>query len=92
MARAINCSADIYFLDEPNAALDPVANKEISELIDQVLVEKIGVIVTHKISSIVGHEGKIIYLDQGKILGQGIHSELYNSCEKYRNFINVNPL
>lgn len=92
LARALNCKADIYFLDEPNAALDPVANKELLELIDQVLTGKIGVIVTHKISSIVRHKGKIIYLDQGEILGLGIHSELYNSCEDYRNFIDAKPL
>ena len=35
---------------------------------------------------------KIIFIDDGEIIAVGTHSELYESCEDYRNLVDLQKL
>jgi len=84
LGRAFNRNAEIYILDEPNAALDPIAETEILQHFNQLVYHNIGIIVTHRISSIIKGNGKIIVMDNGRIIDIGNHNELYLACQLYK--------
>ena len=55
--------ADLYLLDEPNAALDPISEKQILNDFKKLTSGKIGIIVSHRISSIKNVANKIVVFD-----------------------------
>ena len=44
------------------------------------------VIVAQRVSTVLNAD-KILFIDDGKIIAQGTHSELYNSCEEYKEVV-----
>ena len=84
IARALfNENAEMYFFDEPDAALDIIKQKEIYKLIREKTKNKICVYVTHKISNICKDADTIIILKNGKIEDIGRHDELINKINYY---------
>lgn len=84
IARALfNENAEMYFFDEPDAALDIIKQKEIYKLIREKTKNKICVYVTHKISNICKDADTIIILKNGKIEDIGRHDELINKSNYY---------
>lgn len=75
IARASYKSAPIAILDEPTAALDPFAEKEIYEQFFQNLGEKTMLCISHRLSSCRLCD-RIVVLDQGTVVQQGTHEEL----------------
>ena len=53
LARAFAKNSDIYFLDEPNAAMDVITENEVLRICKELLVDKMGVIITHKFNEII---------------------------------------
>lgn len=84
IGRALfNKNAEIYFFDEPDAALDVIKQKEIYELIRNKTKNKICIYVSHKINYICKNADVIIVLKNGKIEDIGSHDELVQKNDYY---------
>ncbi|MBP2641602.1 MAG: putative multidrug export ATP-binding/permease protein [Firmicutes bacterium] len=75
IARAMIMQPAILLLDEPTAALDAQAEKQVMEAIRQVSVGRTTFIITHRLSTLLPSD-KVIYLVDGQIVETGLHEEL----------------
>ena len=75
LARAFFRDAQILILDEPTAALDPLAEHEVFEQFAHLTQSKTSVIISHRFST-VRMADRIIVLEDGACLEQGSHEEL----------------
>ena len=75
VARAFYKDSEILILDEPTAALDPLAEQEVFNQFSSLSKGKIAVFVSHKLSSAVS-ASKIVVIDGGTIAEVGNHEEL----------------
>ena len=82
MARALYKDSPIMILDEPTAALDPVAEFEIYQKFDQIVKDKTSFYISHRLSSS-RFSDEILVFDEGKIVQKGSHEELVKQPGKY---------
>jgi len=75
VARAFYKNSEILILDEPTAALDPLAEQEVFSQFESLSKGKIAVFVSHKLSSAVT-ASKIVVIDGGTVAEVGNHEEL----------------
>ena len=75
LARALYKDAPFIILDEPTAALDPVAEAEIYAKFDEIVGDKTAIYISHRLSSCRFCD-KIAVFDQGRIVQVGTHEEL----------------
>lgn len=75
IARALYKDAPFLILDEPTAALDPMAEAEIYEKLDAIVGDKTAVYISHRLSSCKFCD-EIAVFDQGHIVQQGSHQAL----------------
>lgn len=73
IARALISKPDILFFDEATSALDNIAQKAVSDNIDELMCTR--VVIAHRLSTI-RHCDRIIVLDKGKIAEEGTFEEL----------------
>ena len=93
LARAIYKNAPFIILDEPTAALDPLAEYEIYSKFNELVGEKTAVYISHRLSSCrfcddiaVFHEGELIQRGNhdGLIADEnGKYHELWNAQSQY---------
>lgn len=88
LARALYKNAKINILDEPTAALDPIAESKIYEEYDAMSKEKTSIFISHRLASTKFCD-RIILLEHGKIIEEGTHNELMNQNKTYRNMYDV---
>ena len=75
IARALYKDAPFVILDEPTAALDPIAEAGIYENFDSLVGEKTAVYISHRMSSCKFCD-RIVVLDHGEIAEEGTHDSL----------------
>ncbi len=75
LARAIYKDAPVLVLDEPTAALDPLAENEVYRNYSEMASGKTAVFISHRLASCRFCD-RIIYLDGGMITESGSHGEL----------------
>lgn len=83
LARACFKDASFYILDEPNAALDTVSEKEVFEQFFERSRDKIGVYISHRLNA-AKMADKIIVMDGGSVAAIGKHEELLAHCAVYQ--------
>ena len=88
LARALYKNAKINILDEPTAALDPIAESKIYEEYDAMSKEKTSIFISHRLASTKFCD-RIILLEHGKIIEEGTHNELMNQNKTYRKMYDV---
>ena len=81
-ARALYKDAPILILDEPTAALDPIAEQELYEQYGAVTEGKTSLYISHRLSS-TRFCDNILLLDGGVIAEAGAHAELLAKNGKY---------
>ncbi|KAI4453065.1 atp-binding cassette sub-family b [Holotrichia oblita] len=75
LARALYKDAPILILDEPTAALDPIAESEVYEKFYEVTKNKMAIYISHRLAS-TRFCDKILMLKDGRIIESGNHNEL----------------
>ena len=84
IARALYKDAPFVILDEPTAALDPIAEAEIYEQFSQMISGKAAVYISHRMSSCKFCD-RIVVLDHGRIAEDGTHDTLLANHGIYAN-------
>ena len=62
-------------LDEPTAALDPLAESELYQKYNELTEGRTSVYISHRLASTQFCD-RIVYLEDGKIMEEGTHREL----------------
>lgn len=88
LARALLKNAKITILDEPTAALDPLAESRIYEEYSNMTKDKTSIFISHRLAS-TGFCDRIILLEYGKIIEDGSHEELMNMRGRYYEMYEV---
>ena len=76
--------AELYILDEPNSALDSIAEADMLKLYEKIIRNHMGIIVTHKFNVLVKRVDRIVVLSEGVISGIGTHESLLKLNSDYR--------
>lgn len=83
LARAYFKEASCYILDEPNAALDTVSEREVFEKFFELSRKYIGIYISHRLSA-AKLADEIVVMNQGEIVDIGTHEELLSRCAVYQ--------
>ena len=75
IARALYKDAPFIILDEPTAALDPIAEAEIYSKFDEIAGDKTAIYISHRLSSCKFCD-EIAVFHEGAVIQQGTHAEL----------------
>ncbi len=75
LARALYRGAPIVILDEPTAALDPIAEAEVYATFDQTIGDKTAVFISHRLSSCRFCDDIAVF-EAGKLVQRGPHDTL----------------
>lgn len=82
LARALYKDAPIIILDEPTAALDPIAENELYLQYNEMTKNKTSFYISHRLSS-TGFCDNILFFEDGQIIETGTHSRLMQKRGKY---------
>ena len=83
MARAIYKDAPFVILDEPTAALDPIAENEIYTGFHEIIGNKTALFISHRLSAC-RFSKEILVFEDGNVIQQGSHEELAGQEGLYR--------
>lgn len=82
LARALYKDSPILILDEPSAALDPIAESRLYQKYNEIASNKTVIFVSHRLASTQFCD-RIFLLDGGNIIESGTHIELLGLKGKY---------
>lgn len=88
LARALYKDAPFIVLDEPTAALDPVAEAAVYESFRELTKNKTAVFISHRLSSCRFCDDIVVF-DHGRLVQRGDHKRLCGEEGKYRDLWNA---
>ena len=88
LARALYKSAPVLLLDEPTAALDPIAESNLYENYNAISAGKTTVFISHRLAS-TSFCDRIILIEDGAICEEGTHESLLTLKGKYHNLFEM---
>lgn len=88
ITRALYKNAPVMILDEPTAALDPLAEYDIYSRFNDIVMNKTAIYISHRMSSCQFCD-KIAVLDKGQIIQYGKHKELVKEEGLYSQMWNI---
>jgi len=88
LARALYKNAPILILDEPTAALDPIAESELYERYNELSYGRSSVYISHRLAS-TRFCDRIILVDNKGIAEMGTHDELIEAGGKYAELYDI---
>ncbi len=84
ISRGIYRNGELVILDEPTAALDPLAESEIYENFNELTNNKTSIFISHRMSSSKFCD-KVLLLDDGKIVDFDSHENLMKGNNLYKD-------
>lgn len=88
LARALYKDGAILVLDEPTAALDPIAENDIYMKYSEMTAGKTSLFISHRLAS-TRFCDRIIFVADGGIMEEGTHEELLTKNGAYANLFEV---
>lgn len=88
LAKCLYKNAPILILDEPTAALDPIAENQLYVQYDQLSKNKTSFFISHRLSSTKFCD-RIFFVANGNIEESGTHDELIEKKGKYHHMFQV---
>lgn len=88
LARALYKNAPFLLLDEPTAALDPIAESELYQKYNTMTAGKSAIYISHRLAS-TRFCDRIILIADGGIAEEGTHSELLKMGGKYAELFEI---
>ena len=88
LARALYKDGPILILDEPTAALDPIAESDIYQKYHEMTEGRTAVFISHRLAS-TRFCDRIIFMDKGKIVEEGTHTELLQLNGAYASLFEI---
>jgi len=88
LARAIYKDAPVLILDEPTAALDPIAESELYIKYNEIAKNKTSIFISHRLAS-TRFCDRIILISDGEIAEVGTHDELMKKGGKYAELFEI---
>ena len=88
MARLIYKNAPFIILDEPTAALDPIAEDKMYRAYNEISSCSTSVFISHRLAS-TRFCDRIFFLDGARLAEVGTHDELIRAGGKYRELVEV---
>lgn len=88
LARALYKDAPVIVLDEPTAALDPVAEAELYEKYNEMTDGKLSVYISHRLAS-TRFCDRILFIENKGIAEEGTHEELLQLGGRYAEMFEV---
>ncbi|SHO44867.1 ABC transporter ATP-binding protein [Anaerocolumna xylanovorans] len=88
LARALYKDAPVVILDEPTAALDPLAESSMYEKYNSFVEGKTSVFISHRLSS-TRFCDRILLIKDGEIIEEGSHEELMGKQGEYCTMFKV---
>lgn len=91
LARALYKDAPIVILDEPTAALDPIAENEIYSHFNSFVENKTTIYISHRLSSCV-FCNRIAVFDKAELVETGTHQQLIENNGRYSELWNAQAI
>ena len=88
LARALYKNAPMLILDEPTAALDPIAESRIYSEFNTMAQCKTALFISHRLASTTFCD-RIILLENGHIAEEGTHQQLLAANGKYKQLFDI---
>ena len=88
LARALYKEAPMLILDEPTAALDPIAENELYLQYRDMTQDRTSLFISHRFAS-TRFCDRIVLMEQGGILEEGTHEQLMEQGGRYAELFSV---
>ena len=88
LARALYKDAPLLILDEPTAALDPIAESKIFTEFNVMAKSKTSLFISHRLAS-TSFCDRIVLLENGNITEEGTHQELMAANGTYKGLFDI---
>ena len=87
-ARALYRQTPLVILDEPTAALDPIAENELYMRYGEAMKNRTSIYISHRLSS-TRFCDRILLLEHGKIIEEGTHESLLAGKTRYAELFEI---
>ena len=91
IARALMKNAPILILDDSVSAVDVKTEKAILDNLRSARAGKTTLLIAHRVSTIEQMD-KIIFVDEGRVAAVGTYAELCESCQEFKNLVDLQKL
>jgi ATP-binding cassette subfamily C protein CydC len=88
ITRALLKDSPILILDEPTANLDPITEKQLLDVLFEIMHKKTSLLITHRLVWLENMD-EIIVMDHGRVVERGNHASLLEQDGVYRRLWDI---